>query len=68
MRQVDSDGRVKLVSGATPDGTSNMRLSGKKGLGPGGAQRLADLLYTNPPEFLAKLSLRHPHTLPRERQ
>ncbi len=65
MRQVASDGGVMLVSGA--NGKSNMRFSGENGLGPGGVQRLADLLGTNPPETLVELSLRHPPTPPRER-
>ena len=65
--QVRSNGDVEVVSGVGAKGTSRMTLSGGKGLGPDGAQRLADLLREDPPPLLASLELRHltsslPHT------
>ena len=59
--QVGSDGAVRVVSGAGGEGTSRMALSGGKGLGPDGAQRLADLLQTGPSHMLASMDLRHLH-------
>ena len=57
--QVSSGGDVKVVSGAGAKGTSWMRLSGGTGLGPDGAERLAELLREAPPPMLAALDLRH---------
>jgi hypothetical protein len=48
-----------MVSGAGAQGTSRMTLSGGKGLGPDGAQRLAELLREAPPPMLAALDLRN---------
>ena len=48
-----------MVSGAGAKGNSRMKLSGGKGLGPDGAQRLAELLREAPPPMLAALDLRH---------
>ena len=61
--QVDSDGDVLVVSGVGAKGTSYMKLSGGKGLGPDGAHRLADLLQKAPPPMLATLDLRYLHSL-----
>ena len=58
MAQIGSDGNVRLVSGVGAKGTSNMTLSGGKGLGPDGAQRLAGLLFKAPPPLLSTLNLR----------
>ena len=58
MDQVDSDGDVRLVSGVGGKGTSYMTLSGRTGLGPNGALRLADLLRESPPQMLSTLCLR----------
>ena len=55
---MNSDGDVMLVSGVGIKGTSYMTLSGRKGLGPSGAHRLADLLVEEPPPLLCELSLR----------
>ena len=56
--QVYSDGDVRLVSGVGAKGTSYMTLSGGKGLGSDGAQRLAGLLQGAPPPLLCTLNLR----------
>jgi hypothetical protein len=56
--QVSSDGRLALVSGLRPRGTSTMALSGGRGLGPEGARRLACLLREAPPPLLSSLNLR----------
>jgi hypothetical protein len=55
--QVYSNGDVLVVSGVGAKGTSYMKLSGGKGLGQDGAQRLADLLQKAPPPMLATLDL-----------
>jgi hypothetical protein len=52
------DGAVRLVSGVGGKGTSYMELSGGKGLGPDGAQRLAELLREAAPPLLTSLTLR----------
>jgi hypothetical protein len=57
--QVSSSGIVKLVSAVGDRGTSTMALSGGKGLGPEGAQRLAELLHVAQPLLLSSLYLRH---------
>ena len=62
--QVGSDGAVRVVSGAGGEGTSRMALSGGKGLGTEGAQRLAELLREAPPPMLEAMDLRCPHPLP----
>jgi hypothetical protein len=46
------------VSGVGAKGTSHLELSGGKGLGAIGAQRLADLLRETPPQLLTELDLR----------
>ncbi len=56
---MDPDGDVRIVSGVGNKGTSYMKLSGGKGLGPSGAKRLAGLLREAPPPLLASLNLRH---------
>jgi hypothetical protein len=56
--QVTSGGDMLVVSGVGGKGTSRMTLSGGKGLGPDGAQRLADLLCEAPPPMLAEIDLR----------
>ena len=56
--QVTSGGDILVVSGAGDKGASRMTLSGGKGLGPDGAQRLADVLQKAPPAMLAVLDLR----------
>jgi len=56
--QVGLNGDVIVVSGAGAKGKSYMTLSGGKGLGPDGAQRLAELLQNAPPPLLAELDLR----------
>ncbi len=56
--QVGSSGGIWLVSGVGAKGTSAMTLSGGRGLGPDGAQRLAELLQKAPPPLLTSLSLR----------
>ncbi len=56
--QVSSRGRVAAVSAAGAKGSSALDLSGGRGLGREGAQRLADLLREAPPPFLASLDLR----------
>ena len=56
--QVGSDGAVRVVSGAGGKGTSRMALSGGKGLGTDGAQRLADMLKKAPPPLLASIDIR----------
>ncbi len=58
MGQVDSSGDVRVMSGVGNKGTSYMTLSGGRGLGPEGAQRLADLLQQAPAHMLATLDLR----------
>ena len=57
--------RVAVVSGAGDKGTSALEIwCGKDeneqelGIGPDGAQRLADLLLEAPPELLTSLDLR----------
>ena len=50
-----------VVSGVGAKGTSYITLSGGEGLGPDGAQRLADLLRNASPPLLVSLGLRH-HT------
>ena len=50
---------MRLVSNVGAKGTSYMTLSGGKGLGPDGAQRLADLLREAPTLQLASLGIRH---------
>ncbi len=57
--QVDSKGAV-LLCGEKSSNVSNMTLSGGAGLGPKGAQRLADLLCVAPPPPLDSLNLRLP--------
>jgi hypothetical protein len=59
--QVSSSGIVelKLVSAVGDRGTSKMELSGGKGLGHEGAQRLVELLHVAPPLMLSSLNLRH---------
>ncbi len=49
---------MKLVSGVGAKGTSTVSLSGRRGLGPEGAVRLADLLREAPPPLLASINLR----------
>ncbi len=49
---------MKLVSGVGAKGTSAVSLKGRRGLGPEGAVRLADLLREAPPLFLASVNLR----------
>ncbi len=56
--QVTSGGDMLMVSGVGAKGTSRMTLSGGKGLGPDGAQRLADLICEAPPPMLAEMDLR----------
>jgi hypothetical protein len=56
--QVTSGGEVWVVSGVGTKGTSRMTLSGGKGLGPDGAQRLADVLQKASPAMLAAMDLR----------
>jgi hypothetical protein len=56
--QVTSGGDMLVVSGVGAKGTSRMTLSGGKGLGPDGAQRLADLLCEAPSPMLAEMDLR----------
>ena len=51
---------MEVVSGAGAKGTSRMTLSGGKGLGPEGAQRLAELLRKAPPPMLEAMDLRCP--------
>ena len=46
------------MSGVGAKGTSHLDLSGGKGLGSIGAQRLADLLREAPPQLLTELDLR----------
>ena len=58
--QVTSGGDVRVVSGVGDKGTSCMQLSGGKGLGPDGGQRLAGLLREAPPPLLTSLVLRRP--------
>ena len=56
--QVDSQGGVAVAVGG--EGAIRLpTLSGGKGLGPNGAQRLAELLREAPPPMLAALDLRH---------
>jgi hypothetical protein len=55
---VTSGGEVLVVSGVGAKGASRMTLSGGKGLGPDGAQRLADVLQKAPPAMLAVMDLR----------
>ncbi len=61
MRQVSSNGDIRVVMGTGAKGTSYMTLSGGKGLSPDGAQRLADLLCEAPPLMLESLDLRCLH-------
>ena len=61
---MNSDGDVEVVSGAGSKGTSRMALSGGKGLGPEGAQRLAELLREAPPPMLEAMDLRCLYPLP----
>ena len=56
--QLKPSGDVLVVSGVGAKGASSMRLSGGKGLGPDGAQRLADLLREAPPPMLESMDLR----------
>ncbi len=58
--QVGSGGDVEVVSGVGAKGTSRMTLSGGKGLGPDGAQWLAELLRVAPPPMLEAMDLRCP--------
>jgi hypothetical protein len=48
-----------VVSGVGAKGTSFMELSGRKGLGPDGGKRLADLLHEAPPPLLVSIDIRH---------
>ncbi len=52
------------MSGVVAKGVSRMTLSGRKGLGPIGAQRLADLLRMAPAPLLVELDLRRAHPTP----
>ena len=56
--QVTPGGDVEVVSGVGGKGTSQMQLSGGKGLGPDGALRLADLLREVPSQMLESIDLR----------
>jgi hypothetical protein len=56
--QVTRNGDVRVRSGVGTEGTSWMTLSGGKGLGSDGAQRLADVLHKAPPPMLAVMDLR----------
>ncbi len=56
--QVTSGGNILVVIGVGAKGASRMSLSGGKGLGPDGAQRLADVLQKAPPAMLAVMDLR----------
>ena len=56
--QVGSGGDVAVVSGVGAKGTSSMALSGEKGLGPDGAERLAALLREAAPPMLEAMDLR----------
>ena len=55
--QVTAGGDVLVVSGIGAKGTSWMTLSGGKGLGSDGAQRLADVLQKAAPPMLAVMDL-----------
>ena len=54
-------GAVEVVSGVGAKGTSYMSLGFRGGLGPDGAQELADLLREAPPSNLVSLDIRHLH-------
>jgi hypothetical protein len=55
---VGSSGDVTIVSAMGAKGTSYMKLSSGKGVGPDGAHRLADLLRKAPQPLLVELVLR----------
>ncbi len=62
--QVTRDGAVVLVSGLRAEGTSEMALSKRRGLGPEGATRLAETMREAPPMMLAKLDIRQYRSAP----
>ncbi len=53
-----SNGDVHVVSGVGGKGTSYLQLSGGSGLGPVGAERLAEVLKKASPLKLTELDLR----------